>query len=84
MRALIEIIQHLPLQMLARRLLDRATLGRDALLVGLALTSRPIINRPRQMRNLWPLGAYLSLLRFRVRIHGKVLFDRMGKIARIN
>ncbi len=72
--------------MLACGFLDGATLVRYGLFLGLALAPRARIDRPRQMRNLCPLRADLSFLRFRVRIHSTTcdrrrrsqLFTRTG------
>jgi hypothetical protein len=55
--------------MAARGLLDGTPLGRDCLLLCLTFFPVATINVTWQMRNPWPLRAYLSLIRFRVWIH---------------
>jgi hypothetical protein len=49
--------------------LDGASLGRDCFLLCLSFFPGATINVTCQMRNPWPLRAYLSLIRFRVWIH---------------
>ena len=55
--------------MAARGLFDGTPLGRDGFPLRLSLFPGASIDAPRQMRNLRPLRAYLSLLRLRIRIH---------------
>jgi hypothetical protein len=52
-----------------RGFLDGASLGRDRLFLRLSFFPGATINVTWQMRNPWPLRAYLSLIRFRVWIH---------------
>ena len=65
----IQFLQHLPFQMLPRRLLDRAPFRNDCLFLRLTFFSCARIDRARQMGNLRPLRPYLTLFGFRVRIH---------------
>ncbi len=70
----IQLGQHLLLQVPAGRLLDRAALRRDCLLLRLTLTARSRSGRVLDdVLNLRAVRSHLYLLRGRVRVHrGKI------------
>jgi hypothetical protein len=62
-----------------RSLFDRATLGGYAFLVRLTLSACSRFHRLRQMPDLWPLRADLSLFWFCVWIHQNLALQLMTK-----
>ena len=66
---LVQVCEQISLQMPASRLLDRAPLRRDGLLLRLPFAPRPSFDGAGQMSNLRPPGADLSLVGLGVGVH---------------